>query len=86
MPIPLPPITEQYRIVNRIDSIFTKLDQARQKAQAVVDSFELRKSAILHEAFTGELTKQWRRVHGVRLEGWKKINVDECIEEMQRNY
>ena len=52
---PLAPLTEQQRIVSRIESLFAKLDAAKEKAQAVVDGFELRKSAILHKAFTGEL-------------------------------
>ncbi len=69
-PISVPPLAEQQRIVDRIERIFTKLDEAREKAQAVVDGFELRRSAILHKAFTGELTKQWRREHGVGLDSW----------------
>lgn len=68
---PLAPLDEQQRIVGRIESLFAKLDKAREKAQAVVDGFELRKSAILHKAFTGELTERWRKEHGVGLESWK---------------
>lgn len=52
---PLAPFAEQCRIVDRIEGLFVKLDEAKEKAQAVVDGFELRKSAILHKAFTGEL-------------------------------
>jgi len=59
-PIPLAPIAEQQRIVDRIESLFAKLDEAREKAQVVVDGFEDRKAAILHKAFTGELTAGWR--------------------------
>lgn len=75
-PLPVPPLAEQKRIVDRIESIFTKLDEAKEKAQEVVDGFEMRKSAILHKAFTGELTKKWREEHRVTLESWrnKKIN------------
>ena len=69
--IPLPPLPEQHRIVTRIESLFAKLDEAKEKAQAVVDGFELRKSAILHKAFTGELTERWRKEHGVGLDSWK---------------
>ena len=58
---PLPPIAEQQRIVNCIESMFAKLDEAKDKAQAVLDSFETRKAAILHKAFTGELTANWRK-------------------------
>lgn len=60
---PLPPLAEQHRIVDRIESLFAKLDEAKEKAQAVVDSFETRKAAILHKAFTGELTAKWREEH-----------------------
>ncbi|MFI3213802.1 MAG: restriction endonuclease subunit S [Eubacteriales bacterium] len=58
--IPLPPLAEQKRMVERIESLFSKLDEAKELAQSVLDSFENRKSAILHKAFTGELTKKWR--------------------------
>jgi len=77
---PLPPLAEQQRIVDRIENLFAKLDEAKEKAQAVVDSFELRKSAILHKAFTGELTEQWRKEHGVGKENWKETTIGACSE------
>ena len=61
---PLPPLAEQQRIVDRIESLFAKLDEAKEKAQTALDSFETRKAAILHKAFTGELTAKWRANHG----------------------
>lgn len=76
MPVPFPPLSEQQRIVDRIESLFAKLDEAKEKAQAVVDGFELRKSAILHKAFSGELTERWRKEHGVELKGWQETNID----------
>lgn len=80
IPLPVPPLAEQQRIVDRIESLFAKLDEAKEKAQAVVDSFETRKAAILHKAFTGELTTKWREEHGVRMESWEKKSVGElCI-------
>ena len=75
-PFPLPPLPEQQRIVDRIESLFAKLDEAKEKAQAVVDSFETRKAAILHKAFTGELTAKWREEHGVRMESWEVRTLD----------
>ncbi len=78
--IMLPELNEQRRVVGKIESLFSKLDEAKEKAQAVVDSFETRKAAILHKAFTGELTAKWREEHGVRMESWEKKSVGElCI-------
>ena len=79
IPFPLPStINEQQRIVNRIESMFTKLDEAKEKAQNVVDSFETRKAAILHQAFTGNLTAKWRKENGVSDDSWEEKIIGEC--------
>ena len=75
IPLPVPPLAEQQRIVDRIESLFAKLDEAKEKAQAVVDSFETRKAAILHKAFTGELTKKWRKSENTR---WFYKKIKDC--------
>ena len=75
IPFPLAPFAEQQRIVDRIESLFAKLDEAKEKAQAVVDSFETRKAAILHKAFTGELTKKWRKSANTR---WAYKKIKDC--------
>lgn len=69
---PLPPLSEQQRIVERIEELLAKLDEAKERLQEVADSFAVRKAAILHKAFTGELTKQWRRENGVSDESWEE--------------
>ena len=84
--IPLPPLEDQQRIVERIERLFSKLDEAKEKAQAVVDGFELRKSAILHKAFCGELTAKWREEHGVGLESWEKKTLGEVIYDVKDKY
>ena len=40
----------------------------------------MRKAGILHKAFTGELTKQWRRENGVSDESWEEKKLSEITE------
>ena len=75
-PFALPPHEEQKRIVEIIEKQFAKLDEARDLIQKSLDSFADRKSAILHKAFTGELTKQWRENNG-RAFSFKRKRFDE---------
>ena len=85
-PFPLPPtMEEQRRIVKRIESLFAKLDAAKEKAQNVVDSFEVRKAAVLHKAFNGELTASWRKQNGVADDSWEEKSLGDILIEKPRN-
>lgn len=70
---PLPPLVEQKRIVKQIESLFAKLDEAKEKALSVVESFELRKKAIYKKAFEGDLTNIWRAENGINISEWEEI-------------
>ncbi len=59
-PVPLPPLAEQQRIVEQIENLFAKLDEAVEKLEGVRESYLARKSAILSQAFAGRLTENWR--------------------------
>ncbi|MDR2570001.1 MAG: restriction endonuclease subunit S [Oscillospiraceae bacterium] len=82
---PLPPLAEQRRIITRIESLFEKLDRAKELVQSALDSFENRKAAILHMAFTGELTAKWREENGVNLDSWEEKPLKE-ITKMRSGY
>lgn len=71
--IPLPPLAEQKRIVEQIENLFAKLDEAKEKALSVVESFELREKAIYKKAFEGDLTNSWRAENGINISEWKEI-------------
>lgn len=93
--IPLPPIKEQQRIVNIIESLFVKLDRAKELIENTLAQFEQNKMAILHKAFIGELTAKWRKENNIDLSSWengilmdfckinpKKINTKEFDDDM----
>lgn len=83
IPLPLAPYESQVKIVGRIENIFARLDEAKEKAQEVIDGFDNRKAAILHKAFSGELTSKWRKENGISFDEWNSKLFDECIEKMQ---
>jgi len=58
--IPVPPIEEQRRIVKRVESLLTGLNQAKQLIEEAKETFQLRRAAILDKAFRGKLTSKWR--------------------------
>lgn len=78
--IPFAPIEIQNKIVELIESVFNKLEEASEKAQEVVDGFETRKAAILHKAFSGELTAKWREENGVSLDEWEHLTLDDVAD------
>lgn len=53
---PLPPLAEQQRIVQRIEALFAKLDEAEEKLDKASETFAIREAAFLQMAFEGKLT------------------------------
>ena len=75
--IPITNLKEQQRIVNRIESLFVKLDRAKELIENTLAQFEQNKMAILHKAFTGELTEKWRKEKGILKNTWKRKKISE---------
>ncbi len=68
LPIPLPPLNEQRRIVEKIEELFTKLDagvRSLEQARAQLKSY---RRSVLKAAVEGELSREWREAHGDELE------------------
>ncbi|MCC5893813.1 restriction endonuclease subunit S [Exiguobacterium sp.] len=56
-PLPLPPLKEQKRIVEKIEQLLCKLDQIEEILEEVQEASTLRRDALLKKAFRGELHK-----------------------------
>lgn len=81
--VPLPPINEQQRIVNIIESLFAKLDKAKELIENTLAQFEQNKMAILHKAFNGELTAKWRKENNIDLSSWQEKTIDELCTSLK---
>ena len=77
--IPFPPLAEQQRIVEQIESLFSKLDEAKEKAQEVIDGYEARNAAVYNDAFSGRLTAQWRE-DNYKENKWETKRFDEVAD------
>jgi type I restriction enzyme S subunit len=58
--VPIAPLSEQRRIVAKIDSLSAKSRRARDQLDRIPMLVEKYKQAILDAALTGDLTKEWR--------------------------
>ena len=61
--VPLPPLSEQRRIVAKIDSLSEKSKRARDRLDHVPRLVARYKEAVVASAFRGELTARWRLAH-----------------------
>ena len=58
--VPLPPLSEQQRIVNKIEELFTNLDKGIESLNEVKYKLKIYRQAILKYAMEGKLTEKWR--------------------------
>lgn len=61
--IPLPPLSEQARIVARIEEMFSQLDAGTETLLKTKAQLAVYREAVLKEAFDGTLTAEWRKTH-----------------------
>lgn len=57
---PLAPISEQHRIITKIEELFTKLDAGEEALHTIQTQLKVYRQAVLKAAMTGKLTEQWR--------------------------
>lgn len=56
----LPPISEQHRIVAKIEELFSELDKGIENLKTAQAQLKVYRQALLKHAFEGRLTAQWR--------------------------
>ncbi len=68
LPINLAPLTEQNRIVAKIEELFSELDKGIENLKTARAQLKVYRQALLKHAFEGKLTVQWRAENQDKLE------------------
>jgi type I restriction enzyme S subunit len=71
--IPLPPLNEQKRIVEKIEELFSKLDAGIAALERIRGKIKTYRQAVLKYAFEGKLTEKWRENNKDILESAEKL-------------
>ena len=64
----LPPLNEQYRIVARVEELFSELNKGVESLKTAREQLKVYRQAVLKHAFEGKLTEQWRERNKHKLE------------------
>lgn len=71
--LPLAPTSEQARIVDKIDALFSQIEAGEQSLAAAQKLLERYRQSVLNAAVTGELTSDWREQHKGKLESGEAL-------------
>ncbi len=64
----LPSLSEQHRIVAKIEELFSELDQGVASLKTAQAQLKVYRQSLLKNAFSGKLTAKWRAAHRDQLE------------------
>lgn len=68
IPLPLPPLNEQKRIVAKTEELFSELDKSIENLRTAQQQLKIYRQAVLKHAFEGKLTADWREKNKNKLE------------------
>ena len=63
--IPFPPLNEQRRIADKLDTTLAAVEACKQKLNSAAETTQRFRQAVLTAAVSGELTREWRKENGL---------------------
>lgn len=82
--IPLPPLNEQKRIVEKIEELFSELDAGEESLRRARRQLGVYRQSLLKQSFEGKLTAKWREEHPDLLESPDQLLARIQAERQQR--
>lgn len=84
IPLPLPPLNEQKRIVAKIEELFSDLDAGVAELVKAKAQIKRYRQSVLKAAFNGSLTAEWHRRH--REKASSSLPLSSCIGSIEQGW
>lgn len=82
--IPLPPLAEQRRIADKLDTTLARVDALNDRLARITPLLKRFRQSVLAAATSGRLTEEWRaRRDELELSAWHRTNLRSCIKSMK---
>jgi len=78
--VPLAPLTEQRRIVEKLEKLLHKVDDCKERLEKIPLILKRFRQSVLAAACSGRLTADWREKNKVSLEEWLKAKIGEIAD------
>lgn len=75
--LPLPPLEEQTRIVDKLDTLLARIQACNDRLNAIPLLLKRFRQAVLEAALSGRATDDWREAESSSLEGWKPATISD---------
>lgn len=85
LPLPLPPLNEQKRIVAKIEELFGELDAGEESLRRARRQLGVYRQSLLKQAFEGKLTAPWRSQNPDLAGTWSEAEVSEVLTAKPNN-
>ena len=73
--LPIPPLNEQIRIANKLDSLLAKVETAQSRLEKIPVLLKRFRQSVLAAATSGELTREWRS--SVETVSWQTFKLED---------
>lgn len=84
IPLPIPPLPEQHRIVEKIEELFSDLDAGVASLQRAKANLKRYRASVLKSAVEGRLSEEWRKEHPQSEDG--QILLDRILRERREKW
>lgn len=90
IPFPVPPLSEQHRIVSKLDALFEKVEINKKRLEKIPQILKRFRQSLLADAVSGKLTEDWRNEKEYEIETdlpleWRFAKIDKLVNSTKKD-